>query len=86
MAAVDINPQANLVYKHNFPKTKLMNKTIEVFFLVYLNPYCVDQNDFFFFKKGIKIDDFNSMNFDMILMSILYFNFKMYSNLENLID
>jgi site-specific DNA-cytosine methylase len=30
VAAVDINPQANIVYKHNFGKTKLIQKTIEV--------------------------------------------------------
>lgn len=47
VGAVDINPQANTVYKHNFKETKLLNKTIE----------------------GIKLDDFNKLNFDMILMS-----------------
>lgn len=30
VGAVDINPQANIVYKHNFKETKLLNKTIEV--------------------------------------------------------
>jgi tRNA (cytosine38-C5)-methyltransferase len=30
IAAVDINPNANLVYKHNFKETKIFQKTIEV--------------------------------------------------------
>ena len=47
VAAVDINPNANLVYKHNFPETKILNKTIE----------------------GIKLDELNRLNFDIILMS-----------------
>jgi site-specific DNA-cytosine methylase len=35
VAAVDINPQANLVYKHNFKNTKLLQKTIEVSHLIF---------------------------------------------------
>lgn len=31
VAAVDINHHANLVYKHNFKETKVLQKTIEVF-------------------------------------------------------
>ena len=31
VAAVDINPHANLVYKHNFKDTHVIQKTIEVF-------------------------------------------------------
>lgn len=30
VAAVDINTTANNVYRHNFPNTALLNKTIEV--------------------------------------------------------
>lgn len=30
VAAVDINTTANDVYRHNFPNTVLLNKTIEV--------------------------------------------------------
>lgn len=30
VAAVDINPNANLVYKHNFKNTRVIQKTIEV--------------------------------------------------------
>jgi site-specific DNA-cytosine methylase len=30
IGAVDINPQANLVYKHNFKETNLIQKTIDV--------------------------------------------------------
>ena len=30
IAAVDINPHANIVYKHNFKETKVLQKTIEV--------------------------------------------------------
>uniref|UniRef100_A0A3P8VK41 tRNA aspartic acid methyltransferase 1 n=1 Tax=Cynoglossus semilaevis TaxID=244447 RepID=A0A3P8VK41_CYNSE len=47
VAAVDINPTTNQIYKHNFPDTPLWNKTIE----------------------GIPLDDFNKLDFDMILMS-----------------
>ncbi|XP_061569312.1 tRNA (cytosine(38)-C(5))-methyltransferase [Cololabis saira] len=47
VAAVDINPTANQIYRHNLPDTPLWNKTIE----------------------GITLDDFNRLNFNMILMS-----------------
>jgi site-specific DNA-cytosine methylase len=30
VAAVDINQHANLVYKHNFKNSKIIQKTIEV--------------------------------------------------------
>jgi len=35
IGAVDINPQANTVYKHNFKETNLIAKTIEVSFQVF---------------------------------------------------
>lgn len=48
VGAIDINPQANLVYQHNFKdKAKLIPKTVE----------------------GIKLEDYNRLQFDMILMS-----------------
>ncbi|CAF0989811.1 unnamed protein product [Brachionus calyciflorus] len=47
IAAVDINPHANSVYKHNFKETKILQKTIE----------------------GIKIEEYDRLNFDCILMS-----------------
>ena len=47
IAAVDINPHANLVYRHNFKDTKILQKTIE----------------------GIKIEEYDKLDFDMILMS-----------------
>lgn len=46
-AAVDINPNANLVYQHNFKETKVLQKTIE----------------------GLKIEELDKLDFDMILMS-----------------
>ncbi len=32
VAACDINQHANLVYKHNFKDSKIIQKTIEVYF------------------------------------------------------
>jgi tRNA (cytosine38-C5)-methyltransferase len=45
--AIDINPNANQVYKHNFKDTKTVQKTIE----------------------GMKLEDFDRLDLDMILMS-----------------
>uniref|UniRef100_A0A8C1G4Q9 tRNA (cytosine(38)-C(5))-methyltransferase n=1 Tax=Cyprinus carpio TaxID=7962 RepID=A0A8C1G4Q9_CYPCA len=47
VAAVDVNTTANEIYKHNFPNTPLLPKTIE----------------------GMMLQDFDKLNFDMILMS-----------------
>uniref|UniRef100_A0A8B9H3X9 tRNA (cytosine(38)-C(5))-methyltransferase n=1 Tax=Astyanax mexicanus TaxID=7994 RepID=A0A8B9H3X9_ASTMX len=47
VAAVDVNTTANEIYKHNFPNTLLLPKTIE----------------------GMTLNDFNKLDFDMILMS-----------------
>ncbi|XP_067233377.1 tRNA (cytosine(38)-C(5))-methyltransferase isoform X1 [Chanodichthys erythropterus] len=47
VAAVDVNTTANEIYKHNFPTTPLLPKTIE----------------------GMTLQDFDKLNFDMILMS-----------------
>ncbi|XDV47779.1 hypothetical protein PO909_017336 [Leuciscus waleckii] len=47
VAAVDVNTTANEIYKHNFPSTPLLPKTIE----------------------GMTLQDFDKLNFDMILMS-----------------
>ncbi|XP_073669210.1 tRNA (cytosine(38)-C(5))-methyltransferase isoform X2 [Paramisgurnus dabryanus] len=47
VAAVDVNTTANEIYKHNFPNTPLLPKTIE----------------------GMTLQDFDKLNFDMILMS-----------------
>ncbi|KAL6488687.1 hypothetical protein MHYP_G00024280 [Metynnis hypsauchen] len=47
VAAVDVNTTANEIYKHNFPHTLLLPKTIE----------------------GMTLNDFNKLDFDMILMS-----------------
>ncbi len=47
VGAIDINPQANLVYQHNFKGTNLIQKTVE----------------------GIKLDYYNNLDFDMVLMS-----------------
>lgn len=47
VAAVDVNTTANQIYKHNFPTTQLLPKTIE----------------------GMTLQDFDRLNFDMILMS-----------------
>ncbi|XP_016373596.1 tRNA (cytosine-5-)-methyltransferase-like [Sinocyclocheilus rhinocerous] len=46
-AAVDVNTTANEIYKHNFPNTPLLPKTIE----------------------GMMLQDFDKLNFDVILMS-----------------
>lgn len=37
VAAIDVNTVANEVYKHNFPHTQLLAKTIEVSIYYYLN-------------------------------------------------
>lgn len=37
VAAVDINTTANQVYSHNFPKTVLLNRNIEVLNVLLLN-------------------------------------------------
>ncbi|KAG7336104.1 hypothetical protein KOW79_000797 [Hemibagrus wyckioides] len=47
VAAVDVNTTANEIYKHNFPNTPLLPKTIE----------------------GMTLNDFNKLDFDVILMS-----------------
>uniref|UniRef100_A0A8C2KHK6 tRNA (cytosine(38)-C(5))-methyltransferase n=1 Tax=Cyprinus carpio TaxID=7962 RepID=A0A8C2KHK6_CYPCA len=47
VAAVDVNTTANEIYKHNFPSTPLLPKTIE----------------------GMTLQDFDKLNFDVILMS-----------------
>lgn len=47
VAAVDVNTTANEIYKHNFPNTPLLPKTIE----------------------GMTLQDFDKLNFDVILMS-----------------
>ncbi|KAI2648864.1 tRNA (cytosine(38)-C(5))-methyltransferase [Labeo rohita] len=47
VAAVDVNTTANDIYKHNFPNTPLLPKTIE----------------------GMTLQDFDKLNFDVILMS-----------------
>ncbi|XP_043081698.1 tRNA (cytosine(38)-C(5))-methyltransferase isoform X1 [Puntigrus tetrazona] len=47
VAAVDVNTTANEIYKHNFPNTPLLPKTIE----------------------GMALQDFDKLNFDVILMS-----------------
>ncbi|XP_076827988.1 tRNA (cytosine(38)-C(5))-methyltransferase [Brachyhypopomus gauderio] len=47
VAAVDVNTTANEIYKHNFPNTLLLPKTIE----------------------GMTLNDFNKLDFNMILMS-----------------
>ncbi|XP_026057291.1 tRNA (cytosine(38)-C(5))-methyltransferase-like isoform X1 [Carassius auratus] len=47
VAAVDVNTTANEIYRHNFPKTPLLPKTIE----------------------GMTLQDFDKLNFDVILMS-----------------
>nr|ALB00266.1 tRNA (cytosine(38)-C(5))-methyltransferase [Brachionus koreanus] len=47
IAAVDINHHANMVYKHNFKNTKILQKTIE----------------------GMKLEEYDSLDFDCILMS-----------------
>lgn len=47
VAAVDVNTTANEIYKHNFPNTPLLPKTIE----------------------GMMLQDFDKLNFDVILMS-----------------
>ncbi|RNA08584.1 tRNA (cytosine(38)-C(5))-methyltransferase [Brachionus plicatilis] len=47
IAAVDINHNANMVYKHNFKDTKVLQKTIE----------------------GIKLEEYNNLDFNCILMS-----------------
>lgn len=46
VAAVDINPHANLVYKNNFKNTRTIEKTIEVRLLYYFD----------FLKIQIQID------------------------------
>ncbi|KAJ8299724.1 hypothetical protein KUTeg_023784 [Tegillarca granosa] len=33
VAAIDINPTANKIYKHNFPKSRLLESGIEEFLL-----------------------------------------------------
>uniref|UniRef100_A0A671NSA4 tRNA (cytosine-5-)-methyltransferase-like n=1 Tax=Sinocyclocheilus anshuiensis TaxID=1608454 RepID=A0A671NSA4_9TELE len=47
VAAVYVNTTANEIYKHNFPNTLLLPKTIE----------------------GMMLQDFDKLNFDVILMS-----------------
>lgn len=37
VAAIDVNTVANEVYKHNFPHTHLLSKTIEVSICYYFN-------------------------------------------------
>lgn len=42
IAAIDINPTANIVYKHNFPDTKLLNKNIKGLSSKFINDLNID--------------------------------------------
>lgn len=47
VAAIDVNTVANEVYKHNFPHTHLLAKTIEVSIYYYFNTYNSSENVYF---------------------------------------
>lgn len=43
IGAVDVNTTANEIYKHNFPNTPLLPKTIEVSLYLKPNFYCFEK-------------------------------------------
>lgn len=87
--SIDINPMANIVYKHNFPSTNLLNRNIQSLTSEYINNLNVDTIFMSppcqpFTRNGLKQDvqDPRSSSFSHLLSLLPNLNVK-YILIEN---